>query len=205
MAKRVAIVGGGVIGSAVAYFTLADPAFAGEVVVIERDPTYARASSALSASSIRQQFSTPVNIDIGRFGIEFLRRAGVHLEVDGERPEIGLVEPGYLFLATARGLGTLKASHAVQRAHGADVALLEPDALDLRFPWLATGGIAGLRSGAPARAGSTATHCCRPSAGKRARSARGTSPPRRRGSPSRAAALPRCASPTAARSRAMQP
>ena len=135
------------IGSAVAYFTLADPAFAGEVVVIERDPTYARASSALSASSIRQQFSTPVNIAIGRFGIEFLRRAGVHLEVDGERPEIGLVEPGYLFLATARGLGTLEANHAVQRAHGADVALLDPDALRLRFPWLATGGVAAASLG----------------------------------------------------------
>lgn len=147
MTQRVAIVGGGVIGSAVAYFTLADPAFAGEVVVIERDPTYARASSALSASSIRQQFSTPVNIAIGRFGIEFLRRAGDHLEVDGERPEIGLVEPGYLFLATARGLGTLEANHAVQRAHGADVALLDPDALGLRFPWLATGDIAAASLG----------------------------------------------------------
>lgn len=135
------------IGSAIAYFTLADPAFAGEVVVIERDPTYARASSALSASSIRQQFSTPVNIAIGRFGIEFLRRAGVHLEVDGERPEIGLVEPGYLFLATVRGLGTLEANHAVQRAHGADVALLDPDALGLRFPWLATGGVAAASLG----------------------------------------------------------
>jgi FAD-dependent oxidoreductase domain-containing protein 1 len=147
MAERVAIVGGGVIGSAVAYFALADPAFAGEVVVIERDPTYARASSALSASSIRQQFSTPVNIAIGRYGIEFLRRAGEHLEVDGGRPEIGLVESGYLFLATARGLGTLEASHAVQRAHGADVALLDPDALGLRFPWLATGGVAGASLG----------------------------------------------------------
>jgi glycine/D-amino acid oxidase-like deaminating enzyme len=205
MAERVAIVGGGVIGSAVAYFTLADPAFAGEVVVIERDPTYARASSALSASSIRQQFSTPVNIAIGRFGIEFLRRAGNHLEVDGERPEIGLVEPGYLFLATARGLGTLEANHVVQRAHGADVALLDPDALGLRFPGSRPSASRPRRSGSPARAGSTATRCCRPSAGKRARSARGTSPLRRRGSRSRATVLPLCASPTEARSHATRP
>ena len=58
---RVVIVGGGAIGSAVAYWLTADPAIAGEVVVVERDPSYARASSALSASSILQQFSSPVN------------------------------------------------------------------------------------------------------------------------------------------------
>jgi glycine/D-amino acid oxidase-like deaminating enzyme len=147
MAQRVAIIGGGVIGSAVAYFTLADPAFAGEVVVIERDPTYARASSALSASSIRQQFSTPINVEIGRFGVEFLRRAGEFLEVGGERPDVGLVERGYLFLATARGLIALEASHAVQRAHGADVALLDRDALHAAFPWLATGDLAAASLG----------------------------------------------------------
>ncbi len=147
LAQRVAIVGGGAIGSAVAYFILADPAFAGEVMVIERDPSYARASSALSASSIRQQFSTPVNCAVGRFAIEFLRHAGEHLEVDCERPDIGLVEPGYLFLATARGRATLEANHAVQRAHGAAVALLDPEALRSRFPWLATADLAAASLG----------------------------------------------------------
>jgi glycine/D-amino acid oxidase-like deaminating enzyme len=147
MAHRVVIVGGGAIGSAVAYFTLADPAFAGEVVVIERDPSYARASSALSASSIRQQFSTPVNIAISAFGIDFLRRAGDHLAAGGERPDIGLVEPGYLFLATAQGRPTLAANHALQRAHGAAVALLDPDALRERFPWIATADLAAASLG----------------------------------------------------------
>ena len=66
----VAIVGGGAIGSAIAYFLKSDPTFDGTVAVIERDPTYARASSALSASSIRQQFSTPENIRMSLFGIE---------------------------------------------------------------------------------------------------------------------------------------
>ena len=68
-AKRdIVIVGGGAIGSAVAAFTLADPAFRGRVTVVERDPAYARASSALSASSIRQQFTTPINVALSRFG-----------------------------------------------------------------------------------------------------------------------------------------
>jgi glycine/D-amino acid oxidase-like deaminating enzyme len=96
MNMRVAIIGGGAIGSAVAYWLTANPAFAGEVVVVERDPIYARASSALSASGVRQQFSTPVDIAIGRFGVEFLRGLGDTLAVGDERPDIGLTERGYL-------------------------------------------------------------------------------------------------------------
>jgi glycine/D-amino acid oxidase-like deaminating enzyme len=142
MDGHVVIIGGGAIGSAIAHFLCADPAFRGAVTVVERDPTYARASSALSASAIRQQFSTAVNIDIGRFGIEFLRRAGEHLEVDGERPQIGLVEPGYLYLASADGAPILERNHALQRERGVDVALLDADALRRRFGWLSTEGIA---------------------------------------------------------------
>lgn len=141
MNRDVVIVGGGAIGSAIACFTLQDPAFRGTVTVVERDPTYARASSALSASSIRQQFSTPVNIAISQFGIEFLREAAERLEVDGERPGIGLVEPGYLYLASAEGAPILARNHALQRAHDVDVALLEPAALRERFPWLSSDGI----------------------------------------------------------------
>ncbi len=142
MRQHIVIVGGGVIGSASAYFTLADPAFRGSVTVIERDPTYAQASSALSASSIRQQFSTAVNIAIGHYGIAFLRNAAEHLAVGDERPEIGLVEPGYLYLATTAGASMLAEHHALQRTLGVDVALLDPAALRTRFPWLATADLA---------------------------------------------------------------
>jgi FAD-dependent oxidoreductase domain-containing protein 1 len=142
MAQRVVIVGGGAIGSAIASFLCSDPAFAGEVVVLERDPSYARASSALSASSIRVQFSTPVNIAIGRFGIEFLREAAARLAIGPEHAGIGLVEGGYLFLASESGVETLRANHAAQRALGADVELLTSPALGARFPWLAAGDVA---------------------------------------------------------------
>ena len=137
MQGSVVIVGGGVMGAATACFLARDHGMA--VTVIERDPSYRRASSALSASSIRQQFSQPVNIQLSQWSLAFLRRVGDELAVAGQRPDIGLVEPGYLYLASAEGAAgeeALHSNHATQRAQGVDVALLAPAALRQRFPWL---------------------------------------------------------------------
>jgi len=127
------------MGSSLAYHLLAHPGFSGRVVVVEKDPTYARSASALSAASIRQQFSTAVNVRISLHGIRFLRALGEHLSVDGETPDIGLKEGGYLYLATAAGADVLRENHALQTAEGADVALLDRGALAARFPWLNPG------------------------------------------------------------------
>ncbi len=139
---EVVIVGGGVMGSAIAYFLRRDPAFDGRIVVVERDPTYKQASSALSASAIRQQFSTPENIAMSRFGFEFMLEIGEHLSVDGETPEIELTEHGYLYLATPEYEAVMREIHAVQVANEANVALLSPDELTTRFPWMSADGIA---------------------------------------------------------------
>jgi glycine/D-amino acid oxidase-like deaminating enzyme len=141
MSEPIVIIGGGAIGSAIAYFlTRQQPGC--DVVVVERDPTYARASSALSASSIRQQFSTEINIQISAYGIGFLRSVGTLLACGGDVPDIGLHEGGYLYLATQAGAATLSENHALQRQHGADVALLSPDQLAERFAWLALRDVA---------------------------------------------------------------
>jgi FAD-dependent oxidoreductase domain-containing protein 1 len=133
----VVIVGGGVMGSSTAWHLKGDPNFTGRVVVVERDPTYARASSALSASSIRQQFSTPLNIHLSRFGIGFLRRVNELLDVD-----LGLKEPGYLFLASPQGVPVLRANHAIQKSEKCAVELLDPAALVARFPHMSAEGLA---------------------------------------------------------------
>lgn len=124
------------MGSSIAFHLTSDPTFTGKVAVIERDPTYIRASSALSASSIRQQFSTPLNIRLSQYGVEFIRRAPEVLGID-----LGLKEPGYLFLASPAGEAVLRANNAVQRAEGCAVELLEPPALMQRFPWIEPEGV----------------------------------------------------------------
>ena len=126
------IVGGGVIGAAVASFLVREHASI-SVTVLERDPSYRQASSALSASSIRQQFSTPINIALSQASLELMQPW---------REGIGFVEAGYLYLATPAGAPALAQLNALQRAAGADVRLLDPATLRARWPWLATDGIA---------------------------------------------------------------
>lgn len=147
--RQAVIIGGGAIGSAIAYFlTRGREGGEGEdgepfaVTVLERDLSYRQASSALSASSIRQQFSTAINIAISRYGIDFLRGLDETLSVGGQAPDIGLVEPGYLYLASCAGVQALRENHALQKAHAVDVALLGPEQLQARWPWLSTRGVA---------------------------------------------------------------
>jgi len=131
----VAIVGGAAVGSSVAYFLTHDLGFAGSVVVIERDPTYAHAATTLSAASIRQQFSTPENIRMSQFGVAFFGDLKARFGADAD---IAFRERGYLLLASDDGAETLAANHAVQRAEGADIVLMGPAALAGKFVWLNT-------------------------------------------------------------------
>jgi FAD-dependent oxidoreductase domain-containing protein 1 len=130
--RDVVIVGGGAIGGAVATFLLENPAFIGHVAIIERDPTFHRASSALSAASIRQQFSTRENIRMSRFSFGWLR----------ETLDVGLHQSGYLYLAPPGGVATLEENHAIQASEGVDAVLLTPRKLRERFPWLSVDGVA---------------------------------------------------------------
>ena len=145
---KVVIVGGGAIGCSAAYHLATNPRFRGEITVVERDPSYARASSMLSASGIRQQFSTPVSIRMSQYGLAFIRDAARALAVEGEAPLLAFKEHGYLFLASESGLPVLRENVALQLAEGADIRLLDPSGLTENFPWLSTDGLAAGAFGA---------------------------------------------------------
>ena len=137
------IVGGAIIGASIATFLALRADFDGRIVVVERDPSFRTSSTTLSAASIRLQFSTALNIEISRFGVDLIKHPDRYLAVDGEVPEVDFVENGYLFLATNAGLATLEHNHAVQRAHDVRVQLLSPSELGNRFNWLHTDDLAG--------------------------------------------------------------
>ena len=139
----VVIVGGAVIGSSVAYFLAANPDFAGTILLVERDPTYRTASTSLSVAGIRTQFSNPINVKIGLFGVAFIKAFAETMEVDGDRPDLGFQEGGYLFLAKSpEQAATLRGNHVVQTANGADIVLWDPAELGAAFPHLRTGDLA---------------------------------------------------------------
>jgi glycine/D-amino acid oxidase-like deaminating enzyme len=141
-AYDVVIVGGAIMGSSIAWFLSTNPDFQGRVLVVERDPAYAQASSALSASCIRHQFSNAVNVRMSMFGTEFIRGFREALGGDPEIPEIALDEFGYMFLATEAGVPILRANQSVQAGCGAATVLMTPDEIAQRFPFYNLDGIA---------------------------------------------------------------
>ncbi len=143
------IIGGAVMGASCAFWlTKMQPGL--QVLVVERDSTFAYASTALSVASIRQQFSTSVNVAISRFGIDFIRDFQGNLGQDVGIGSLGLKENGYLFLAhSIAGAGQLHGLAAMQNGLGAATEVWTPDQIKARFPWLEvsdlTAGSFGMR------------------------------------------------------------
>uniref|UniRef100_A0A1B6F2Q8 FAD-dependent oxidoreductase domain-containing protein 1 n=1 Tax=Cuerna arida TaxID=1464854 RepID=A0A1B6F2Q8_9HEMI len=149
----VLIVGGGVIGSSIAYW-LKQRALSGlHVVVLEKDASvmnsnefidcqYTQASTPLSVGGLRQQFSLPENIEMSVFGAEFMRNIGDYLSVEGqEPPDVQFTPNGYLFLATEKSAHILERNSKLQQSLGAKNELLTQNKIKQKFPWLNVDGI----------------------------------------------------------------
>ena len=132
MSRQIVIIGGGVIGSSIAYhLRRRDPTL--DVVIIERDPTYARASSRLAMGGIRQQFSSRPNIQLAQHSVKFFRRfdsAFGHL--DGG--PVNFRQRGYLFLVDAASQERFETRVDRQRELGAYVARLEVNQIHRLVP-----------------------------------------------------------------------
>ncbi|XP_049827366.1 FAD-dependent oxidoreductase domain-containing protein 1-like [Schistocerca gregaria] len=138
----VVVIGGGAVGSSVAFWLKTRVRNGVRVIVIEKDPSYAKASTPLSCGGIRQQFSLPENIQMSMFGAEFLRNLKSYLHVEGENiPDVSFMPHGYLFLATDRSAQQLEENARLQHQLGAKNELLSLSMLKKKFPWLDTTGI----------------------------------------------------------------
>jgi len=144
------IIGGGVMGSSIAYHLCNDGVDA-SVAVLEKDPTYEYASTALSMGGVRQQFSTKVNIDICLYGIDVIERFDEEMAVEGEKANAAFRQVGYLFLGAENNWDTLKKQYELQKSLGVDVELITPEDIKKLFPGMAVdsllGGSFGPRAG----------------------------------------------------------
>lgn len=143
----VIIVGGGIMGSSVAYH-LMKYAPKLKVAVVERDPTYAHASTALSLGGVRTQFSLKENIQISQYAMECFSRFEEEMAVEGERPFIAYRQAGYLYFYDAHREAQAKRNLKLQREMGCEVEWWNPSEIEAHYPFLCAQGYAGATFGA---------------------------------------------------------
>src|SRR5882724_475526 len=134
----VVIIGSGIVGSSVAYH-LAEQGCT-NVLVIEREAHQGKGSTGKSMGGVRAQFSTPVNIQMSRYSIDFFSRFD---EVVGHPADYRA--HGYLFCATSEShLAYLQANRERQIALGVNnVEWVSPEEIRAIVPQMRTDDILG--------------------------------------------------------------
>ena len=135
---EVVIIGGGIVGSSIAYHLTA--AGFKDVLVIERETAQGKGSTGKSMGGVRAQFSTPVNIQMSLYSISFYATFDERLGYPaGYRPQ------GYLFCATnEKHLAYLRTNYEKQVAMGLkDVRLILATEIRDMFPQLRSDDIVG--------------------------------------------------------------
>ena len=134
----VVIVGGGIVGSSIAWHLTA--AGCRNVLVIERESSQGKGSTGKSMGGVRAQFSTPVNIQMSLYSIPFYARFDETLGYPAEyRPQ------GYLFVATKEShLAYLRTNFEKQKGLGLETArMISADEITTRYPQLRSDDILG--------------------------------------------------------------
>lgn len=138
----IAIIGGGGMGAAVAYYLrLADPGVA--VTVIERDPSYTLASTPRASGGVRRLFSTPENIELSNYSIPFFASFPKTMAIDGVPAEIDFHQNGYLFIVPPEHVERLRANYEIQLDHGCNVVLLDQTEITARWPSMRVDDLGG--------------------------------------------------------------
>jgi sarcosine oxidase subunit beta len=135
---EVVIIGGGIVGSSIAYQLTR--AGCRRVVVLERETHQGKGSTGKSMGGVRAQFSTGVSIRMSLFSIPFFR----DFEADLGHPS-GYRSQGYLFIATAPGhMAQLRANYEKQTAAGlTTVQLVTPETIVKMVPQVRSEDIIG--------------------------------------------------------------
>lgn len=129
MSRTALVIGGGIVGYSTALqLKIADPHF--DVMILERDLTYAAAATGKGTGGIRQLFTRPENIALSKYTLEILDAWGQWASVDGATgPDLKWQPNGYLFIAGARDIEQLRSNYHTQVQCGVDAHWLDPDEL----------------------------------------------------------------------------
>ena len=141
MKSDIIIIGGGIMGSAAAYF-LGIAGRAGAVTVIEPDPTYTKASTPAGAGGVRRLMCRPENIRMSQFSLDFYANFQDVMATEDNPANIQFRRQGYLFLTSARGADDLTRNFGTQSREGVPAELLDLSALHARFPSVGTDKVA---------------------------------------------------------------
>ncbi|GLB61834.1 NAD(P)/FAD-dependent oxidoreductase [Cytobacillus sp. NCCP-133] len=136
------IVGGGVIGSSIAYHLLND-GFTGKIQVFEKDGLYEFASTPRSAGGFRQLYTTAVNMQLSKYSLQIYKNFSTDMAIDGEAAEIDFKQRGYLFLATEKMMPQFEKHLKLQHDNGINSQLLEGEKLLDIIPELNIDDLAG--------------------------------------------------------------
>ncbi|MEZ7812468.1 MAG: FAD-binding oxidoreductase [Paracoccaceae bacterium] len=132
----VVIIGGAMMGSSTAWFLASNPDFQGSILVVERDLTYQKSSTAHTNSCMRQQFSTMLNVQISQFAAEFVKNLRGYMGGDLRVPDLTIKNYGYLYLANKMAFAdVLRDNQKVQLAAGAGTTLLTPEQILIKYPF----------------------------------------------------------------------
>ncbi|MDX1615286.1 MAG: FAD-binding oxidoreductase [Candidatus Promineifilaceae bacterium] len=142
----VILVGGGVMGCAIAYNLLKGDSWL-RVAILEMDATYKHNSTVLSDGNHRVQFNLKENIEISLYGLEVLDRSAEEMGVDDQQPDIAFRREGNLFLVDAKAQGEAEAGLALQQRLGCRVEWLTPAEIRTRFPLIEPGECVGATFG----------------------------------------------------------
>jgi len=129
----VVIIGGGIMGSATAYYLMRTAPDL-QTAVVEMDPSYSRASTTLSMSNARIQFSLQSNVRISQYAFEVLENFEQEMTVNDRRPSIGYRREGNLFMVNAEGRIPAENAFKMQQDMGCDIEWWTPEQVRNRFP-----------------------------------------------------------------------
>lgn len=136
------IIGGGVIGSSIAYNLLND-GYTGKIVVFEKDGLYEFASTPRSAGGFRQLYTTVINMQLSKYSLQIYKDFSQNMSIDGEAAEIDFKQRGYLFLATVQMMSRFEKHLKLQNQNGIHSQLVEGEGLLNIIPELNIDDIAG--------------------------------------------------------------